>query len=417
MSNAFPKSVVVEFNNQVEGFEPDNIMARQSMVRDRSGEEQFQSNFREWQTIEMISTTVDGLDISASLNKDVTELAIPYDIDTIANVPFTLNAQELNSPVMLRNKIDSAFKALSARVNRDVANKVKLEGGITVVQSGALQTYNDIAAAEVAMLRRDVAPETMKSMVMNMSDYRTVSGNLAGRETLTPKALTAYEKSAIGEIAGFETFRTNFAPNIAAAGGGATTVDGAQSLVPAPNQVTASGNTENLDNRFMNLTVDNSAGIVAGDRFTAGVNEVSLINKEDTGNLQTFTVTEVVDGTTITISPAPISVVGSTQAEKEYGNVTGPLADTQALTWLNIAAAPLNAFWENDMICLNAGSLNVDSMAGLSVMKDSTDSGIQIILASEGDLGTFTGRYRLTAFYGVTVKDPLRCGVLLANQT
>lgn len=413
--NAFPKSVVVEFNKQVEGFEPDNIMAKQTMIRNRGGEEQFQSNFREWQTNEMISNTVDGLDISAFLATDVNELAIPYDINTIANVPFTLSALELNSPALLNNKINSAFIALSARVNRAVANKIKVEGGITVVQAGALQTYDDIAAAEVAILRRDAEESALRSMIMNMKDYRTASGNLAARQTLTPKALTAYEKSAIGDVAGFETFRTSFAPRITAAAGTAA-VDGAQSLIPTANIPGTDGNLENVDNRFMNLVVDDTTLMVAGDRFTAGVFEVSLINKEVQDELQVFTVKEVVDGTNIVISPAPVNVNGATDAEKQYGNVDAQLADAEPLVFVNTASTQINAFWQNDMISLNAGSLAVDMLPGMSVMRDVTDSGIQIILASQGDLGTFTGKFRLTAFFGVTVRDPMRCGVLLANQ-
>ena len=217
MANAFPKSVMVEFDQQVEAFEPDNIVARNSEVRDRAAAGQFQTNFREWEPVSMISTTVDGLDISASLATDVTELSIPYDIDTIPNVPFTLNAQELNDPSALRKKIRSAFQALSARLNRDVVNKIKTEGGITVTQSGALQTYDDVAAAEVAMLRRDVGSEVMRSMALNMTDYRTAAGDLASRETLGDKALSAYERSRIGMVAGFDAFRTSFMPNIAAA--------------------------------------------------------------------------------------------------------------------------------------------------------------------------------------------------------
>jgi hypothetical protein len=49
-------------------------------------------------------------------------------------------------------------------------------------------------------------------------------------------------------------------------------------------------------------------------------------------------------------------------------------------------------------------------------MRDVTDSGIQLIIANEGDLGSFTSRYRITGFWGITNKDPMKNGIILANQ-
>jgi len=414
--NAFPKDVVVAWNESIEKFDSDNIVARQSDVRRTPGTQQFRSNFREWLPVPMISRTVDGLDISASLGTAVTELAVPFDINTIPNVPFTLDAKEMNDPAAARKKIDSAIDTISARINRDVANRILAEGGQTVTQAGALSTYNNVAAAESALIRQDVSQTTMKTMALNIGDYNTVAGDLAARQTLGNKSLSAYERSLVGDAAGFDTFRTSFMPNLTAAAGAAT-VTGAQSYVPVSSQTTSGGNTENVDNRFMDLTVSDTTNMKVGDRFTvAGVNEVSLINKQDTGNLRTFTVREVVDGTTLQISPAAVDVNGASQSEKEYGNVTAPFADTAPLTFINTSDAPINAFWENDSIAINSGNLAVEGMNNLSVMRDQTDSGIELVIASQGQLGAFTNQYRITAFYGVTVKDPMKCGVILANQ-
>ena len=420
MSNAFPKDVVVAWQESIEKFDSDNIVAKNCKVERSGGEEQFNSNFRTWKPVSMISRTVDGLDITASLGKSVTELAVPFDIDTIPNVPFTLDAKELNDPRMLRKKINSAVDQMSARLNRDVVNVIKNQAGQTVTQSGALNTYNDIAAAESALIRQDVSQTTLKTMALNIPDYNTVSGNLAARETLGQKALGAYERSLVGDVASFDTFRTSFMPRVAAAAGGAVVTAGgaAQSHIPVPSAINPlTGNTENLDNRFMSLEVDTTATVVAGDRFTvAGVNEVSLINKEDTGELRTFTVVGVIDATHVQISPAPVSLLGATDSEQDYANVTAPLPDATALTWVNVAAAPMSAFWENDSICISVGNLAVEGLSGVNVMRDVTDSGIQLIIANEGNVGTLANQYRITAFYGVTNEDPMKNGIVLANQ-
>jgi len=420
MANAFPKDVVVAWQESIEKFDSDNIVAKNCDVNRSGGEQQFRSNFREWKPVSMISRTVDGLDITASLGKAVTELAVPFDIDTIPNVPFTLDAKELNDPRMLRKKINSAVDQLSARLNRDVVNTILRTSGQTVVKAGALATYNDVAAAESMLHRQDVSMTTMKTMALNIPDYNTVAGNLAARDFLSNnKALGAYERSLVGEVASFDTFKTSFMPRVLGQATAVVTAGGvSQSHVPSPSiKNPLTGNTENLDNRFMSLQVDTTVGVNPGDRFTMpGVFECSLINKNDTGELRTFTVVGAIDATHLQISPAPVWVNGPSDAEKDYGNVTAQLPNATALTWLNTTTAPMSAFWENDSICINSGNLAVEGLSGVNVMRDVTDSGLQLIIANEGDLGSFTNKYRVTGFWGVTNKDPMKNGIYLANQ-
>jgi hypothetical protein len=424
MSNAFPKEVVVAWQESIEKFDSDNIVAKNCDINRTPNEQQFRSNFREWKPVSMISATVDGLDITGSFNKDVTELSVPFDIDTIPNVPFTLDAKELNDPRALRKKINSAVDQLSARLNRDVVNTILRSGGQTVTLGGAVQSYNDVAQAESLLIRQDVSQTTMKTMALNIPDYNTVAGNLAGRETLGTKSLSAYERSMVGTVANFDTFKTSFMPRIGAAGGASITAGGLpQGQIPTASATNPiSGNVENVDNRFFSLEVDSTAGVVSGDRFTVpGVNEVSLINKNDTGSLRTFTVVGVVDATHMLISPAPVALNGvnpglPTQAELEYANVTVAIPNATALTWINTVDAPMSAFWENDSICINVGNLAVEGLSGINVMRDVTDSGIQLIIANEGSIDNLSNKYRVTGFWGVTNKDPLKNGIMLANQ-
>lgn len=416
MSSEFPKEVVVAFSDGVEGFDSDNIVAKQTDRTRPGNEQQFRSAFTEWRVTEMISRTVDGLDITSELGRELTELSIPFEIDIIPNVPFTLNAQELNDPSEVRKKIMSALKALSARLNRDVFDVILTEAGQTVVQAGALASYEDIAAYENALLRQDLPEETLKTLVLNLKDHRTVAGNLAARSDMGNKVLSAYERSLVSMSAGFDIFRTSYTPKLAAAAGAAT-VTGAQSHIPrATDPVPGTNRTINVDNRFFELTVSDTTGMKPGDAFTAGVNEVSLINKEDTDELRTFTIRQVIDGTTIQISPAPVNVNGATLAEQEYGNVTDEIANGEPLVFVNTADAKINAFWENDNISINIGNLAVEGLAGVNTMTDSTDSGVQLVIAYEGKVGNFTNQYRVTGFWGVTMKEPMKAGRGLANQ-
>lgn len=412
----FPKDVVVEFNNMVEDFEDDNIISKQVKVKSSSDQQQQRTAYRTWQNVPQISTTVSGLDVTSSLGKAITQLAIPVNISTIENVPFTVDAQDLNDPASLTQKIRSAGSALSSKINTTLVNKALFEGGAFVGQSGALATYNDVAAYENAFLRRGIPETDLQSLFLNLKDHGTVSGNIADRQTMGNKVLTAYERSLVSDAANFDVFRVGSNPILAINAGDAATVDGAQSLVPAANSTNAQGDVTNIDNRFFDLLVDTSANWKAGDRFTAGVNEVHMITKNDTGELQTFTIVEVTDPTHIKISPAPIDSTGATDVEKEYGNVTGQLLNTAALVPVNTASAPINVFWKNDSIQLNGGNLAVGDLSGVGIMNVNSESGIQFILANEGAIGDLSNQYRMTAFWGSTLIDPLRAGIGLANQ-
>ena len=413
----FPKEVVVEFNNMVEDFENDNILSKNVKVKSSSGQQQQRTAYRTWQNTPQISTTVSGLDVTSSLGKAITQLSIPVDIDTIKNVTFTVDAQDQNDPAVLNQKIRSAGAAISSDINTSITNLAMYEGGAFVGQAGALATYNDVAAYEEAFLRRGISETDMQSLFLNLKDHGTVSGNIADRQTMGTKVLTAYERSLVSDAANFDIFRIGSAPRLILGGGDASTVTGAQSLVPAATTTNATtGNVSNVDNRSMSLTVSATANWKAGDRFTAGVNEVHMITKQDTGDLQVFTVNEVIDGTTLKIFPAPIDSTGAADVEKEYGNVTGQLLDTASLVIVNTATAPVNVFWKNDAIQLNGGNLSVADLAGVNIMNVNSDSGIQFILANEGVLGNFSNQYRLTAFWGTTGIDPLRFGIGLANQ-
>lgn len=415
MASGFPKEVVVAFEELIDGFDSDNIVARQTTVRRTPGNTQFRTAFREWVPVPMISVTTSGIDQTSNLSNEITELAVPHDTDIIENVAFQMDSKQLNDPSELRKKFDSCKQALSAKVNRDVAAQVNLYGSQHIKKGSALDGYADIAAMEARLIEQDIPQTADKTLVLNASDYSTMAGNLAERANMTgSKPIGAWERSFLGEVAGFDTFRTSFTPNLQAAQGSSNTVDGAQSYIPLPSTI-VNGNPINEDNRTMTLVLNSTTGIAPGDKFTIQfVNAVSLINKEDTGELRTFTVISNDSATDLTIAPPVIVVDGSTLEEKEYANVTTEAGDLAEIDFLNTAAVKTNLFWVNDAVSLNAGSLAVDesNFGGLNVMRGRTDSGIELIIANSGILGTLVGQWRLTAFYGVTIRDPLMCGSL-----
>lgn len=421
-ANQFNKEEVVLFEQVLEQFDSDNTVAKQAARFRQPGSDMQRRGDTVWRPVPQISTLVQGLDISLSIGS-ITQMSVPATLSTIDNVPFQLDAQQMRDELYRDRKAKSAAQALSAGINRAMANNVKIWGSILVrnaVTATQLAGYDDISLADAVMIENDIMGAD-KTMVLGGRDYNRMAGNLASR-TLQPRSEKALSDADLGPVSNFNTFKTSFAPSIAAAAGGATLVTGIQKYVPVSTSVAATGEESNVDNRTMNLVVDNTAGVVAGDKFEIGVGAaaikaVSHINKNDTGQNKTFTVVSVVDGTTLQIAP-PIIVAGGSDAETDYANCSRATINAEALTWLNTVTALANPFFVNDSIEVFGGNLAFgDDMAGVATMRAMTDSGIEVIFAKQGDVKTGKSTYRLTTFYGVTNLNPEMNGILIGGQT
>lgn len=423
MANAFSKEEIVLFELLLEKFDPNNITAKQVMTFRPEMTQQERTGYTVWRPIPYVSTTIPGLDISAAFAAGIalTQLSVPSTIDTIENVPWTLTAQDLNDPLQRERKAESAAQKLSAVVDNAIATLIGLTGSLVVTSAAAAGGYLDVAAAETRMLAEDINIGMERTMILNGQDWQGMAGDLANRETMTGKPATAYERSYVGPIAGFDTFRASFNPTLAAETGATITTTSAQSHVPLA--TVASGNAtgrSNVDNRFFDLAVDTAVGVNVGDCFTIpGVFTVSMIHKNVTNVLRTFRVIAIPAGDlTLTISPAPVVKDGTAQSEKEYANVSVEVPTATALTFINLAAAPVNTFWTGDSVEIIEGKLATPAsdFAGVSSMRASTDSGIEILFAKGGDVGRLAADYRLTIFFGTTNLQPMMNGVMLFNQ-
>ncbi len=419
MANAFSKEEIVLFELLLEKFDPNNITAKQVMVFRPPMTDQERSGYTVWRPIPYVSTTVSGLDVTGKFD-DFNQLSVPSTIDRIENVTWSLNAQELNDPLQRERKAESGAQKLSAVLDNAIATLIGQSGGQVLTKTGPATGYLDIAAAETRLLADDINIGAARTMILNGTDWQGMAGDLANRETMMGKPNSAYERSYVGPVAGFDTFRASFNPTLGVQASAAT-IDGNQSQIPLATVTNAvNGGESNVDNRFFDLTVSASAGINAGDAFTVDlVNAVSMIHKNDTGALRTFRVVAIPDGTTITITPAPVWDDSTNQSTAEYANVSVQMPDTGTFNWLNNVAAPVNTFWTGDSVEIIEGKLATPAsdMAGVSTMRLSTDSGIELLFAKGGDVGRLAADYRITMFFGVTNLQPQMNGILLFNQT
>jgi hypothetical protein len=129
-------------------------------------------------------------------------------------------------------------------------------------------------------------------------------------------------------------------------------------------------------------------------------------------------VISVDSGTTMTISPPMVTAQGGTDAELQYKNcVINTKAANSALVFLNTVAAYANPFWQKDAMEILPGRYAVPTDAGTSVMRASTEQGIELVWQKFYDINTMKTKYRLDTRFGVVNKQPEMTGIMLFSQT
>lgn len=422
MANAFSKEERVAFEDILEGFQDALVLSRNVSVYNTDSTMMERTNDIIWRPQPYIAQSFDGTDMTSNF-KDFTQLAVPSTIGFSKSVPWTLTAKELRDSLQEGRLGDAAKQKLASDINVAVMNVASQQGTLVVKRTAAASGFDDVAQAEAIMNEQGVQSFD-RYMALSTRDYNGMASNLAGRQTLTGKPLTAYEKAYIGMVASFETYKLDYATRLTAAAGTTVTVNGAnQYYTPKATSTAGTGETQNVDNRFQNLTIAVGGGTVkVGDAFTiAGVNAVHHITKQDTGQLKTFRITAIVSGSggsgVVQISPPIISGGGSTDAELEYKNVTATPANGAAITFLNTVAANVNPFWQKDSLEILPGRYAVPSDAGTAVMRASTDQGIELVMQKFYDINTMKTKYRLDTLFGVVNKQPEMSGIILFSQT
>lgn len=422
MANEFSKEERVAFEQILEGFQDAEVMSRNVMkyATDQQMMERAQDTI--WRPQPYIMNSFDGQDQTGNFN-DKTQLSVPASINIEKSVPWVMTATELRDALQEGRLGDGAKQKLASDINVAVLNVASNLGSLVVPIAAAATGFDDVALCEAIMNEQGV-PSWDRVLALSTRDYNGMAGNLASRETMTGKPTTAYERAYVGQIASFETWKLDYARRIAAAGGGSitmSTLDGATNY-HVPQAITTSPTTSerlNVDNRFQNIGVSATAGVVAGDAFTiADVNAVHHITKEDTGQLKTFRVVEVVNGTTLKITPAIVSAQNSpTEAEIQYQNcVVNAKSGTAAITWLNIDPARINPFWQKEAIEILPGRYAIPENAGAAVMRGTTDSGLELVMSKQYDINDMRTKFRMDVRFGVVNKAPEMSGILIFDQ-
>jgi hypothetical protein len=427
MSNSFSKEERVAFEDILEGFNDALVLSRTVSIYNTDSAMMERTNNIIYRPQPYIAQSFDGMDQTNNFTA-YTQLSVPATLGFQKSVPFILDALELRDALQENRLGEAAKQKLASDINIAIMNVAAAQGSLVVTTNTAAGDYDDIALCDSIMNEQGVQAFD-RYLALSSRDYNGLAGNIAGgtggasvsRSFQGNKSNNAFERSFVGMVAGFETYKLDYANRIIGAEGSNTTMStlvGANNFyVPVATQTAVTGETQNVDNRFQTITVTSSTDLLVGTPFEIeGVEAVHHITKQGTGFAKTFRVIQVVNATSVVITPPIISAQGGTDAELQYQNCIVTPNATADITRLNLETAPVNCFWQKDALEILPGRYAVPADAGVAVMRASTDQGIELVMQKQYDVNTMKTKYRLDTLFGVVNKQPEMSGILLFNQ-
>ena len=131
----------------------------------------------------------------------------------------------------------------------------------------------------------------------------------------------------------------------------------------------------------------------------------------------TFTVIDKPTGTSITIYPKPIAFddPGLSTLQKAYANVDTRILNAATVNRANTdASKKTNLFFDKDAVEVLGGNIPANlfrEFDGFKVINETMKNGQKMYMVYDGQLNDMSLRFRLFTWWGVTIKDPSRCGV------
>ena len=425
MANSFSKEERVAFEDLLEGFNDALVLSKNVSLYRTNSTEMARTNDIIWRPQPYIAQSYDGMDQSLNF-QNMTQLSVPATLGFKKSVPWIMDALELRDALQEGRLGDAAKQKLASDINLAIMAVAAGQGSLVVRSNAAAGDYDDVALCDTIMNETGVQAFD-RYLALSSRDYNGMAGNLAAatRSFGNQTSDQAYRRGFVGTVAGFQTYKFDYANRIRLAtgsDGAMSTLVGANNYwVPRATDVATTGETSNVDNRFQTITTAAyTAGtdFVVGDAITiSGVEAVHMITKQSTGNLKTFRVVATPNNTSLVITPPIISAQGGSDAELQYQNCIVTPNAAAVIDRLNTAAAPINCFWQKDALEILPGRYAVPTDAGAAVMRASTDQGIELVMQKQYDVDTMKTKYRLDTLFGVVNKQPEMSGILLFGQS
>jgi hypothetical protein len=418
--NDFNKEERVAFEKILMGFEDDMSLSHAIHVLDVDQVMMERTGDTMWRPEPYIMPIYSGVDMTNNFGQ-VTQLSVPTQIGYEYSVPWTMTHLELRDALQNDRLGQSARQRLSSQFNLSCMEVARDFGTVVSVKSGAASGYADVSSME-AMFNRMGIPHDDRYIHYCTQDYNGMAADLANRDNMTEISSKAYRKSYVGEVANFKLLRGDYGLSLPAGTATGLTIDtrtaAGNYYVPRATQ-TVNNIRGNVDNRFDTITLSANTNLAVGNVITiAGITEVHHINKESTGELKTFRVTNVdANGTDITICPPIMSAQGGSIGEVQYQNCSVAASATAAVTVTNTVRKPFNPAWHKNAIEITPGRHARVENAGVPTLRSSTSQGIEISFRKWEDIKTLVTLYRMDIRYGVTAVQPEMMGGQIFGQT
>lgn len=381
-----------------------------------------------WMPVEQEAPTQTGWDLTNKAT-NILELSVKCNMGDPDNDFFQLRADDLRDERSYRRRINASAKKLANNIESAIAKQAAEMASLVVYDAGQIgpsgtSGWDFVSEGERIMFARELNRDMGISYFLNPNDYRKAGRSLVDGDIFGRIPEEAYRNGTIQkQVAGFdEVLRSPKLPTIAKNSATGVTVTGAQKFKPQAYTTDADGNNENVDNRVASVVVSSTTGFKRGDKISfTGVKFLSQMAKNVLTDDATFSVTRVIDGTHLEITPKPIALDDATLTaeEKAYANVNTSLAASAPVKILNIADAVSNVFWADDSIRLLSQPIPVthDLFAGMKTESFSIDGiGVNGIFATQGDISTLSGKCRIAVWYSACAVRPEAIGVGLTGQ-
>lgn len=369
-----------------------------------------------WRPVQQHAPVIEGFDLTGQ-EQDIIEETYPAILGTPTNDFVSQRVDQLRDMTFWERRGRQSGKRQATELNKRIASLVADTGSL-FYRSNATSGYDFIGEAQALMNERQVSSDN-RCFLLNDRDNLAYGSDLAGRQTLQGRPADTWKTGQIGQnVAEFDVYTGSYLPNLSG-GAASTTTTAALSFKPEGGTVdNATSTVTNVDYRQAVIPVTSSASFSVGDKITIGaVEAVGLADKSSTGQLMTFTVVDVPNGTSIKVFPKPIAADDGalTTTEKAYANIDTTIGSGVTVDRINTdTSAKTNIFWAKDSIEVVGGDVPMNLMSefdGMKVIEETMANGQKMYMVYDGNIADLTLRFRIFTWYGLTNKNPMANGV------
>jgi len=415
------KIAEVLFENALETYEQQDMLLRQVSFFEPDGGDMQNAGNVVWRPVQQHAPVISGWDLTG-LETGIIEETYPALLGTPNNDFVSQRADDMRDMSFWKRRGVESGKTQATNLNKAIASAIAVQGSM-FYRSNVTSGYSFIAEAQ-AMMNERQGKHTERTFILNDRDNLKFGNDLAGRQTLQGRPETTWATGQIGQnVAEFDVFVGSYLPNIVGGADPATTVTANQSFAPTAGAVnTTTGAVTNVDYRTATIPVTASASYNVGDKITFAnggttVKAVALADKTNTNVAMTFTVIDKPTGTSITVYPKPIALddPALSTLQKAYANVDTRILNAATVNRLNTdASKKTNLFFDKDAVEVLGGTIPANlfkEFDGLKVINSTMKNGQKMYMVYDGQLNDMSLRFRIFTWWGITIKDPSRCGV------